>query len=179
MTHEEVFTANFSVHCAATATGDYFELGNHINGYSHQPLLDKWPDKNKMSTACKDYKDNAYRQQMRVSHTQCFLPHSIVDRSDSTPGPLLLSTISLLRIGPCPFCCTPSHLSAWDRGFQNYQQGSLPFSGLLGVQDQYSDISTTSSNISETIKGRRHPDIHYQYYTIQLRPSSPPQHNGQ
>lgn len=39
---------NSTLHCQASATGGYFEPGNHFNGHTAGSLLVKWPSKTKI-----------------------------------------------------------------------------------------------------------------------------------
>ncbi|KAJ5827341.1 hypothetical protein N7447_004104 [Penicillium robsamsonii] len=36
--------ANFTLHCTASTTRGYFELGNYMNSQVYGPLIDRWPD---------------------------------------------------------------------------------------------------------------------------------------
>ncbi|KAI9872484.1 MAG: hypothetical protein M1830_001568 [Pleopsidium flavum] len=135
--------APFSVHCVASTTRGYFELGNYFNGFSHQPILDKWPDDLTMSTVFNDHMDAwdnysipaAINYAPREELTQWggnLDPFNRYQDDLLTPGPLLLSTISIF--GNQSFFYTaayPSNLPASDRYFQICQQGSLRFNGLL------------------------------------------------
>lgn len=46
---------NYTVHCTASTTRGYFELGNSRNSYAYGPLLNKWPDKQEMANEFNDY----------------------------------------------------------------------------------------------------------------------------
>ena len=42
--HQGARPDNYTMHCTASTTRGYFELGNHMNNYVYGPLLDKWPN---------------------------------------------------------------------------------------------------------------------------------------
>lgn len=46
---------NFTIHCTATTTRGYFELGNYRNNYSYGPLVEQWPDEVDMVYNFNDY----------------------------------------------------------------------------------------------------------------------------
>ena len=37
------YSRNYTVHCKASTTRGYFELGNYLNDYQPGPLIDHWP----------------------------------------------------------------------------------------------------------------------------------------
>lgn len=47
-------TANFTLHCEASTTRGYFELGNYRNNQAYGPLLEKWPTPEEMETNFND-----------------------------------------------------------------------------------------------------------------------------
>lgn len=47
---------NFTVHCTASTSRGYFELGNEQNHYVYGPLLDRWPDPDDIAKNFNDFR---------------------------------------------------------------------------------------------------------------------------
>jgi hypothetical protein len=52
---------NFTIHCTASTTRGYFELGNWMNNNIYGPLLDKWPDKETIERETNNFLSNGSR----------------------------------------------------------------------------------------------------------------------
>lgn len=52
--HGSYLTANFTLHCEASTTRGYFELGNYRNDQAYGPLLERWPTPEEMETEFND-----------------------------------------------------------------------------------------------------------------------------
>ncbi|KAI2616718.1 hypothetical protein GGR54DRAFT_649144 [Hypoxylon sp. NC1633] len=52
------YTDNFTIHCTASTSRGYFELGNEGNDYIYDPLLDRWPDPDDIEKNFNDYRSS-------------------------------------------------------------------------------------------------------------------------
>ncbi|KAI1140010.1 hypothetical protein F5Y05DRAFT_376858 [Hypoxylon sp. FL0543] len=99
---------NFTMHCSASTSRGYFELGNEQNGYIYGPLLDRWPDPDDIAKNFNDFRSitggwaHPTEEDPSTTGDRNILPgeRSIGspfsdDEYSSVPGPLMVSADAL------------------------------------------------------------------------------------
>ncbi|KAI1394324.1 uncharacterized protein F4822DRAFT_45154 [Hypoxylon trugodes] len=165
---------NFTVHCTASTTRGYFELGNEQNKYVYGPLLDKWPDPDDIANNFNDFRgtaaDDARPTEEDLSSIRdkynLFLPgeQSIglpftdfgTEKSSWTPGPLMVSAEVLF--GNYSFLQFLTDNSTSTTPVQAFaamcEHGSIPFSQILGIIPFDGGPASYCANIANIVNSK-------------------------
>ncbi|KAI0014212.1 hypothetical protein F4779DRAFT_211979 [Xylariaceae sp. FL0662B] len=145
------YADNFTVHCTASTSRGYFELGNEQNHYVYGPLLDRWPDPNDIVENFNDFRgvdahhvrpteedpSTSERDGLLAGERDIGSPFNDYDvkHRPSVPGPLMVSAevlfgnYSLLRfVADNTTMMTPAQAYA-----SVCEQGSIPFSQAIHI----------------------------------------------
>ncbi|KAI1078705.1 hypothetical protein F5B20DRAFT_571469 [Whalleya microplaca] len=143
---------NFTVHCTASTSRGYFELGNEQNLYVYGPLLDRWPDPHDIETNFNDFRgvsaNHARPTEEDPSSTDSsdyLLPYArsigspfnefIYERDASVPGPLMISAevlfgnYSFLQF----FTDNTDNMTSAQTYASVCEHGHIPFSQVIGI----------------------------------------------
>ncbi|KAI2467532.1 hypothetical protein F4781DRAFT_444183 [Annulohypoxylon bovei var. microspora] len=144
---------NFTIHCTASTSRGYFELGNEQNNYVYGPLLSKWPGPADIETNSNDFRrgTTGYVRPTEEDPSSAFtngtmfLPgersigypfNDFYDAdSASVPGPLMVSAEVLF--GNYSFLQFITDNSTGMTPMQVFagmcEHGNIPFSQVLGI----------------------------------------------
>ncbi|OTA78493.1 hypothetical protein M434DRAFT_402231 [Hypoxylon sp. CO27-5] len=147
-TASQAYADNFTVHCTASTTRGYFELGNERNHYVYGPLLDRWPDPDDIAKNFNDFRSlganwaRPTEEDPSTSEGRSILPAERStgspfnsDNYYSVPGPLMVSAevlfgnYSLLRfITNNVTGMTPT------QAYESLcEHGNIPFTQPIGI----------------------------------------------
>ncbi|KAI9376260.1 hypothetical protein BJX61DRAFT_530962 [Aspergillus egyptiacus] len=103
----------FTLRCDAVSRRGWFELGNYQNGFTHQPMLETWPDDDAMLNQFNDFSSDPFKwdywpvkeepdPEYFEGNLYSAFPH-IIDPFGSadlpTPGPLMTAALALFGNG--------------------------------------------------------------------------------
>lgn len=134
---------DFTMHCEASTSRGYFELGNIMNDYVYGPLLDEWPDEETIEYDSNDYTASGLRPlEMDVNEDnweRLEFGHPSIDtfgvENMSVSGPLMMAASALFgNTSSLQLLYNESSTTAPIDILRNMcTRGNLPFSQLTGI----------------------------------------------
>ncbi|KAH8660263.1 hypothetical protein BX600DRAFT_499472 [Xylariales sp. PMI_506] len=147
LTKELLGIENFTMHCTASTTRGYFELGNVVNNYVYGPLIDTWPDNNTLENEFNDYRGvgadwaqptaddpSAWSNDMLPFQRSIGTPFNWEYNAESS-GPLMTSAEALFGNYSFlhPLADNSTNMTAAQALVSVCERGTIPFSQLLYI----------------------------------------------